>query len=64
MPWEGQVEWVLAHVTLGRLDEESGREDDARAEYVKFLEIWKDADSELPLLGDVRRRLGARIELR
>ncbi len=64
MPWEAQVEWVLAHVTLGRLYEESGQEDDARAAYLKFLEIWKDADSDLPLLSDVRRRLGARIELR
>ncbi len=64
MPWEGQVEWVLAHVTLGRLYEEAGQEDDARAAYLKFLELWKDADPDLPLLSDVRRRLGARIELR
>ncbi|HJS73131.1 MAG TPA: tetratricopeptide repeat protein, partial [Vicinamibacteria bacterium] len=64
LPWEGQVEWVLAHVTLGRLYEDAGRENEARAAYVKFLELWKDADPELPLLMDVRRRLGTRIELR
>jgi len=56
--WEGHVEWALAHWSLGRLYEEAGETANARAAYLKLLEIWKDADPDLPPLWEVRRALG------
>jgi len=58
LPWEGHVEWALAHWSLGRLYEEAGQTANARAAYLKLLEIWKDADPDLPPLLEVRRALG------
>jgi len=56
-PWEGRVEWALAHGTLGSLYAEAGETTNARAAYLKLLEIWKDADPDLPPLLEVRGAL-------
>lgn len=56
-PGKDNVEWVLAHGSLAWLYEETGQPESARAAYLKLLEIWKDADSDLPPLLEARRAL-------
>jgi serine/threonine protein kinase/tetratricopeptide (TPR) repeat protein len=55
LAWDGHVEWALAHLKLGKLYEERGDVASARAAYVKFLEIWKEGDSDLPPVLDARK---------
>ena len=50
----------LYHYRLGRVLEEKGDWSRARAEYEKFLEFWKDADTRHPELADARKRLAER----
>ena|GEM_PF-350175 len=45
------------HYRLAKLYEEKGTTDKAIKEYEKFLEIWKDADKDLPELVDAKKRL-------
>jgi tetratricopeptide (TPR) repeat protein len=47
------------HYRLAKLYEEKGWLEKAIKEYVKFLEIWKDADKDLPELIDAKKRLTA-----
>lgn len=47
----------LYHYRLGRVLEEKGDRDEARLQYEKFLECWKDADARHPELADARKRL-------
>jgi tetratricopeptide (TPR) repeat protein len=42
---------------VARLLDELGDKDGARAEYRRFLELWKDADPELPELEEAKRYL-------
>ena len=42
---------------LARLLDETGQKDAARAEYERFLELWKDADAGLPELKEARAYL-------
>lgn len=49
---------VLARYKMGRLLEQLGQVEEARAEYQEFLRRWADGDRDLPLLEDVRRRVG------
>jgi len=55
--YEGQELWILAHYHLGKLYEHKGESDEAVKYYERFLEIWKDADPDLPELIDARKRL-------
>ncbi len=43
---------------LARLFDETGDKEGARAEYERFLELWKDADEGLPELKEARKYLG------
>jgi len=47
----------LYHYELAKLYEQKGYEGKAIDEYEKFLEIWKDADEDLPQPHDARKRL-------
>lgn len=46
-----------AHYNLGICYEESGWNDRAIEQYEIFLNLWKDADTDLPQIGDARERL-------
>jgi hypothetical protein len=57
-----QVRWMISplyHYRLGRVLEEKGDRAGAAVEYKKFLEYWKDADTDHPELADARKRLAA-----
>jgi hypothetical protein len=43
---------------MARLLDETGDKDGARAEYERFLELWKDADPDLPELKEARAYVG------
>lgn len=61
-PWEGHVDWAVAHERLGRLYEQAGALEKARETYNTLLELWKSGDADLELLRRVRealRRLGS-----
>src|SRR3984893_4175451 len=45
---------VLAHLQLGRTFVLSGDTIKAKAAYLDFLAIWKDADSDIPILGQAK----------
>ncbi len=45
---------VLAHVQLGRAFASSGDKAKAKAAYQAFLELWKDADPDVPILRQAR----------
>ena len=50
---------ALSHYELGKLYESLGRLEKAKANYIKFLEMWKNADKGLPQPEYARERLGA-----
>jgi serine/threonine-protein kinase len=59
------LKWVSLHepryvLRLARLLEEAGDRTSARAEYSRFLDLWKHADAALPELAEARRALAAR----
>jgi tetratricopeptide (TPR) repeat protein len=56
---EALVPWVEAHFELGESLERSGRPRDAIPHYTRFLELWGDANEELPVLEEARRRIAA-----
>ena len=45
------------HYRLAKLYQEKGLKNKAISEFEKFLELWKDADKDLPELVDVKNRL-------
>jgi hypothetical protein len=45
-------------VRRGELNEERGDKENARHQYLNFVNLWKNADAELqPHIGEVKRRL-------
>jgi tetratricopeptide (TPR) repeat protein len=44
----------FAYATLARVQMQLGQKDEARKNYERFFEIWKDADPEIPLLKQAR----------
>jgi tetratricopeptide (TPR) repeat protein len=53
-----QQEWIqVARFELGNLYSRRGDRVKARAAYEQFLDRWKDADAEIPMLREARKRL-------
>jgi tetratricopeptide (TPR) repeat protein len=55
--WEAQDYWIRAHFILGKLYEEKGNRELAIKYYNDFINIWKDADPDIPDLNDAKSRL-------
>ena len=49
---------ALAHVQLGRTFGLSGDATKAKAAYQDFLTLWKDADPDIPILGQAKAEYG------
>jgi DNA-binding winged helix-turn-helix (wHTH) protein/tetratricopeptide (TPR) repeat protein len=52
-----EFEYPFAHLGLARAYAQTGDVADSRAEYRTFLQLWKDADSDLPVLKTARAEL-------
>jgi tetratricopeptide (TPR) repeat protein len=55
--YEPQESWILAHYQLGKLYQQTGRPEEARKYFERFLEIWKEGDPDLPPLIDAKKQL-------
>jgi len=55
--WEAQEYWIQSHLQLARAYEETGSNSGAMEYYTRILEIWKDADPDLPELLETKLRL-------
>jgi serine/threonine protein kinase/predicted Zn-dependent protease len=49
--------YALSYYMLGRIDQERGLPETAKAYYETFLRIWQDADEGLPQKSDAQKRL-------
>jgi serine/threonine protein kinase/tetratricopeptide (TPR) repeat protein len=54
---EAQETWVLANYQLGRIYEQVGETTKAREYYRRFLDLWREGDEDLPVIGDAKNRL-------
>ena len=49
----------LAHLQLGRAYTDSGDKAKAKSAYQEFLNLWKDADSDIPILKQAKAEYAA-----
>ena len=49
--------YPLVHYHLAQAYERKGQRDPARAEYERFLQVWKDADADIPEVAAARKSL-------
>jgi len=52
--WEPQQDWINSFVRLARLERSLGKKDDANALLSQLLDLWKDADQDIPLLKEAK----------
>jgi tetratricopeptide (TPR) repeat protein len=55
--WENQECWVHAHFHLAKAYDQAGDRERANSWYTQLLEIWKEADHDLPELLEAKSRL-------
>ncbi len=51
--------YAVSLYTLGRIFEQLGQKETAIDHFERFLDLWKDADPEIPEVNDTRKRLSA-----
>jgi len=56
---ENQECWILAHYELGKIYEQLNDLPKAQKYYEHFLNIWKEADPDIPMVVEARQRLAA-----
>ncbi|HXY25317.1 MAG TPA: protein kinase [Candidatus Acidoferrum sp.] len=52
--YEAQQGWITSFVRLARVDVALGRKEEAKALLSQFLDLWKEADPEIPLLKEAK----------
>lgn len=52
--WEAQQDWLSSFVRLARLNRSLGRKEEAKTLLTQFLDLWKDADRDVPLLKEAK----------
>ena len=57
--WFWGVVYARNYYKLGKVYEQLGKKAEARGNYQKFIELWKDADAGFPEVEDARKRLAA-----
>ena len=57
IPWPRQIYYPKSFYLMGKIYEKKGDTSLAVKNYEKFLELWKDADQDLPDLIDAKKRL-------
>ncbi|MBS0010413.1 MAG: tetratricopeptide repeat protein [Bacteroidales bacterium] len=55
--WEGQQCSLETFYKLGLIFEEKGKQDEAGKHYSRLLDIWENADNDIPMLIDAKSRL-------
>ena len=56
---ENSYLYVRSFYQIARILQEQGKDEEARASYQQFLDLWKDADPGIPMLQDARQQLRA-----
>ena len=55
--YEGLVPWVTTHFQIGQVYERLGKGEEAANSYQRFIDLWGNADTDLPQIVLARERL-------